>query len=125
MTQTSMEQTYALQAEMLANRVKKKFLHLRKRYARQNLEIFRLYDWDIPEIRAVVDWYAGHLVVGEYTRKQSTPEWLPRMGNAVALALDVPKDRLHLKIRRAGIKEGARYKRIDHVDKKSPWRNGT
>ncbi len=120
MTQTSMEQTYALQAEMLANRVKKKFLHLRKRYARQNLEIFRLYDWDIPEIRAVVDWYAGHLVVGEYTRKQSTPEWLPRMGNAVALALDVPKDRLHLKIRRAGIKEGARYKRIDHVDKKIP-----
>ena len=120
MTQTSMEKTCARQAEMLANRVKKRFLHLRKRYARQNLEIFRLYDWDIPEIRAVVDWYAGHLVVGEYTRKQSTREWLPLMGNAVARALGVPKARLHLKIRRAGIQEGSRYERIDHVNEKIP-----
>jgi 23S rRNA (cytosine1962-C5)-methyltransferase len=115
-----MEQTYARQAEMLANRVKKRYLHLRKRYARQNLEVFRLYDWDIPEIRAVVDWYAGHLVVGEYTRKQSTREWLPLMGNAVARALDVPEERLHLKRRRAGIKEGTRYKRIDHKNEKIP-----
>jgi 23S rRNA (cytosine1962-C5)-methyltransferase len=115
-----MEQTYVRQAEMLANRVKKRFLHLRKRYARQNLEVFRLYDWDIPEIRAVVDWYAGHLVVGEYTRKQSSREWLPLMGTAVVRALDVPEDRLHLKIRRAGIEGGTRYKRIDHKNQKSP-----
>lgn len=120
MTQTSMEQTCARQAEMLANRVKKRYLHLRKRYARQNLEVFRLYDWDIPEIRAVVDWYGGHLVVGEYSRKQSTKDWLPLMGTAVARALDVPEDRLHLKIRRAGIQEGSRYERIDHKNEKIP-----
>ena len=53
---------------------------MHKRFAKQNLEVFRLYDWDIPEIRAVVDWYAGHLVVGEYAREQSTPYWLPLMG---------------------------------------------
>ena len=73
---------YNHQAEMLANKVKKRFRHLHKRFAKQNIEVFRLYDWDIPEIRAVVDWYAGHLVVGEYTRTQSTPEWLPMMGAA-------------------------------------------
>ncbi len=66
----------------------------------------------------MVDWYAGHLVVGEYSRKQSTPDWLPIMGRAVAQALDVPENKLHLKIRRAGIKEGTRYKRINHENKK-------
>ena len=88
------------QAKMLANKVKKIYTHLRKRYARQNLEVFRLYDWDIPDIRAVVDWYGGHLVIGEYSRKQSTPEWLPLMGSAVADALNVPREKLHLKVRK-------------------------
>ncbi len=108
------------QAQMLANKVKKRYKHLRKRYAKQNLEVFRLYDWDIPEIRTVVDWYAGHLVIGEYSRNQSTPDWLPIMGNAVAQSLNVPKENLHLKIRKAGHNEGERYKRLDHTNQKIP-----
>ncbi len=116
----TLKKKYKNQAMMLANKVKKKFKHLRKRYARRNIDIFRLYDWDIPEIRAVVDWYAGHIVIGEYSRKQSTPDWLPMMGEAVAKSLDVPQARLHLKIRRAGIKEGKRYVRIDHTDQMIP-----
>jgi 23S rRNA (cytosine1962-C5)-methyltransferase len=108
------------QAQMLANKVKKRYRHLRKRYARQNLEIFRLYDWDIPDIRAVVDWYGGHLVVGEYSRQQSTPDWLPLMGSAVAAALNVSKENLHLKIRKSGIKDGTRYKRLNHTNQKIP-----
>jgi 23S rRNA (cytosine1962-C5)-methyltransferase len=106
------------QGEMLANRVKKRFKMVRKRFTRQGIEVFRLYDWDIPEIRAVVDWYAGHLVVGEYMRRQSVPEWLPMMGKAVAQALAVPVENLHLKERRAGKQNGARYRRLDHTDKK-------
>jgi len=105
---------------MLANRVKKRFKHLYKRYKKQNLEVFRLYDWDIPEIRAVVDWYAGHLVVGEYSREQSTSDWLPVMGEAVAQILDVPLGNLHLKVRKAGIQEGTRYSRIDTRNQKIP-----
>lgn len=112
--------TYEAQAAMLANRVKKRFKHLYKRYKKQNLEIFRLYDWDIPEIRAVVDWYAGHLVVGEYSREQSIRDWLPHMGKAVAESLDVPMENLHLKIRKAGIKEGTRYQRINTRNQKIP-----
>ena len=68
-----LQEKFHNQSQMLANKVKKRFKHLRKRYAGQNIEVFRLYDWDIPEIRAAVDWYAGHLVIAEYTRKQSTP----------------------------------------------------
>lgn len=107
---------YNHQAEMLANKVKKRYHHLHKRFARQNIEVFRLYDWDIPEIRAVVDWYGGHLVVGEYTRAQSTPEWLPIMGTAVCAALGVPPDNLHLKARFYGKADGRRYERIDTTD---------
>jgi 23S rRNA (cytosine1962-C5)-methyltransferase len=112
-----LEAKYRGQATMLANRVKKRYQHLRKRFAKEHIEVFRLYDWDIPEIRAVVDWYAGHLVIGEYTRKQSTPEWLPLMGAAVAEAMGVPAEKLHLKERFYGHADGKRYKRIDYTDK--------
>ncbi len=106
------------QADMLANRVLKRFKHLRKQFSRQHIEVFRLYDWDIPEIRAVVDWYAGHLVIGEYMRRQSISGWLPMMGEAVAKALQVPPEKVHLKERRAGKQDGKRYTRIDYTDKK-------
>jgi 23S rRNA (cytosine1962-C5)-methyltransferase len=109
---------YEKQAQMLANKVQKTYKHLKKRFARQNIEVFRLYDWDIPEIRAAVDWYAGHLVIAEYTRKQTVPEWLPMMGAAVAKILDVPDEKVHLKERRAGKQDGKRYERIDNTNKK-------
>jgi 23S rRNA (cytosine1962-C5)-methyltransferase len=118
MVDLSLQQPYQHQAEMLANKVKKRFKHLRNRFKKQNIDVFRLYDWDIPEIRAVVDWYAGHLVIAEYTRLQSTPEWLPMMGAAVADALDVPPENIHLKERRTGKLDGKRYERIDHTERK-------
>ncbi|MGE0086102.1 MAG: class I SAM-dependent methyltransferase [Desulfococcaceae bacterium] len=118
MDKTELNTAFRNQAEMLANRVRKRRNHLRKRFAKQGIEVFRLYDWDIPEIRAVVDWYAGHLVIGEYTRMQSAPEWLPMMGEAVAKALDVPMENLHLKERMAGKQDGKRYERFDYTDKK-------
>lgn len=101
---------------MLANRVKKRFKHLNRRFNRQNIEIFRLYDWEIPEIRAVVDWYAGHLVIAEYTRQHSVPQWLPMMGEALAQALDVPTENVHLKERRVGKMDGKRYERLDQTN---------
>jgi 23S rRNA (cytosine1962-C5)-methyltransferase len=122
MTNQALQAKYETQAQMLANKVKKRFKHLCKRYAKQNLDVFRLYDWDIPEIRVVVDWYAGHIVIGEYARKQSAPQWLPIMGKYVANALNVPEKKLHLKIRQSGFKEGKRYERIDHTDQKIAMR---
>lgn len=117
-TDKNLEATYRRQGEMLANRVQKRLKHLRKRFARQNIEVFRLYDWDIPEIRAVVDWYAGRLVIAEYTRRQSTPEFLPMMGAAVGARLGIPDSGIHLKERRAGKQDGVRYERIAKTDEK-------
>ena len=118
MSDPDLEKKYQNQAVMLANRVKKRFQHLSKRFAREDIEVFRLYDWDIPEIRAVVDWYGGHLVIGEYLRKQSTPQWLPLMADAVAGILGVPPEKVHLKARVAGKQNGRRYQRLDHTEKK-------
>lgn len=112
------EKKYREQAEMLANRVSKKFKHLKKSFARQNIEVFRLYDWDIPEIRVAVDWYAGHLVIAEYTRKQTIDGWLEIIGGIVADKLDVPFENVHFKERRMGQNDGKRYERIDYTNKK-------
>ena len=118
MIDNATREKFSNQAEMLANRVKKKLKHLRKQFSKENIDVFRLYDWDIPEIRAVVDWYGGHLVIGEYTRKQTVPEWLPMMGEALGQVMDIPPEKIHLKERYYGIKEGKRYKRVDFTDKK-------
>ena len=100
------------QAEMLAQRVLKNFKHLRKSFEKAQIGAFRLYDWDIPEIRAVVDWYEGHLLVAEYARRQTDdlPDWLPTMAAAVAHVLDIPEDHVVLKRRHTGA--GVRYKKL-------------
>lgn len=99
-------------AQILSNRVRKRFRHLSRRFKRQDIDCFRLYDWDIKEIRAVIDWYGGHLVVGEYERLQTGPNWLPQMAAAVAQALNVPKEKIHIKRRHTKTKDGLRYKRM-------------
>ena len=100
------------QAEMLARRVQKNHKHLRRSFEKAQIGAYRLYDWDIPEIRAVVDWYEGHLLIAEYARRQTDdlPEWLPTMASAVAAALEVPADRVVLKRRQTGA--GVRYGKL-------------
>jgi 23S rRNA G2069 N7-methylase RlmK/C1962 C5-methylase RlmI len=97
-------------AEILANRLKKNYRHLARRFKREHIDVFRLYDRDIPEVRAVVDWYQGNLVVGEYVRLQTGPQWLTRMAQAAGEALGVPKDKVYTKRRRTQAGTGARYK---------------
>ncbi len=99
-------------AEILANRISKRFAHLSRRFRREGVECFRLYDWDIKEVRAVVDWYAGHVVIAEYVRLQTGPDWLPHMAQVVAATLGLPPERVHIKQRRTKISDGPRYSRL-------------
>ena len=96
-------------AEILSNRIRARFRHLSRKFKKQGIECFRLYDWDIPEVRAVVDWYAGHVVVAEYERLQTGPQLLGQMAAAVGETLNVPPDRIHIKRRHTQTKEGPRY----------------
>src|SRR2546421_4291613 len=99
---------------MLANRVRKNFRRLHRSFERDGVGAFRVYDWDVPEIRAAVDGYEGHRVVAEYGRAQTreTPGWLEAMGSAAASALDVPAERVHLKRRHTRPAHGPRYGRL-------------
>lgn len=98
-------------AQVLANRLKARYRHLARKFKREGIGVFRLYDRDIPEVRAVVDWYDGHLVVGEYVRLQTGPGWLPRMARAAGEALNVSADKIFMKRRRTKAAEGPRYQR--------------
>ena len=99
---------------MLANRVRKNFRKLHPRFERQGIGAFRLYDRDIPEVRAAVDWYEGHLVVAEYAREQTRgAPWLETIARAAAEALSVPPERVHIKIRSSG----AKYPRLARTGK--------
>ncbi|HEY5676576.1 MAG TPA: class I SAM-dependent methyltransferase [Myxococcales bacterium] len=109
------------QARMLANRVRKNFRRLHPRFEARRIGAFRLYDRDIPGIRAAVDWYEGHLVVAEYAREQTEGiPWLETMADAAAGALDVPADRVHLKKRRSG----EQYARLARRNQRIPVREG-
>lgn len=116
--QLSKPETLKYHAELLSNRVKKRFAHLFKKFKKQKIDCFRLYDWDIPEIRAVVDWYAGHVVVGEYVRWQTGDDWLPYMAQAVAETLKVPKERLHVRKRQTGTQGKPRYSKMGSQGKR-------
>lgn len=102
-----------IQAEILGNSLRKKFRHLSRRFKREKIDCFRLYDWDSPDIRIVVDWYAGHLVVSEYERQQTGPGYLPQMAKAAAKALNVPIDKVHNRRRHTKLQAGPRYGKID------------
>jgi len=84
----------AYHAELLGNRVAKRFRHLRKWAAREGIEAYRLYDRDIPEIPLSIDLYKDRLVVALYERPyERDPEveasWLKAMVAAAAGASGV------------------------------------
>jgi 23S rRNA (cytosine1962-C5)-methyltransferase len=114
------------QAEMLANRVSKSLRRWRRKFEREKVGAFRLYDHDIPEVRIVVDWYEGHVVVAEYERAQTrfVDDWLGQMGAAVVDKLGLPSDRLHLKRRRTRPSSGERYQRLGEAQRRIEVREG-
>ena len=127
------------QAQMLGNRLRKTFRKLKPGFDRRSIEVFRLYDRDIPEVRAVVDWYAGHAVLGEYARTQTEDEAYPAaLAAAVANALEISPGNVHFKQRRTrpakpGVaKSGtgpkpvgvARYERLSRTEERLIVREG-
>jgi len=111
---------------MLANRVRKNARKLRGPFEKKSIGAFRLYDWDIPELRMVVDWYEGHLVCAEYARTQTDaiPGWLESMGQACAAALEVPPEKVHLRKRRTRPAEGERYSKLASAGERLEVREG-
>ncbi len=92
--------TIAKHAEMLANRVRKNLKRLKPAFDRKNIGAFRLYDKDIPEVRAVVDWYEGEIVLAEYVREQTEDlPYLETLQSVLANRMDIPPEKIHLRKR--------------------------
>jgi len=92
------------QSQMLANRVSKRFKHLRKWAKRMGLEAFRLYDRDIPEIPLVLDFYNGFISGALYKRpyeKDPAEEalWLESMRNSLSQSLEIAPENIIIKQR--------------------------
>ncbi|MDR1565709.1 MAG: class I SAM-dependent methyltransferase [Treponema sp.] len=124
MTEINREAKAALQAEMLYNRLSKRYRHLAKWACRTGTDAFRLYDRDIPEIPLVLDRYNDAVSGALYERPYEKDEdeenrWLELMAASVSKALDIPINRVFLKERRRQRRRqegGAQYERIGQAN---------
>ncbi|WNO07633.1 bifunctional 23S rRNA (guanine(2069)-N(7))-methyltransferase RlmK/23S rRNA (guanine(2445)-N(2))-methyltransferase RlmL [Teredinibacter sp. KSP-S5-2] len=58
-------------AKMLANRLQKNLRKLRKWQKQQGMDCFRVYDADMPEYAAAIDFYQGDIHIQEYQAPKS------------------------------------------------------
>jgi len=89
---------------MLANRLRKNMRVVGKWARKQSLECFRVYDADLPEYAFAIDFYGDFIHMQEYLAPSSIDEAkvIARREQAlvaVQLALDVPANRIQMKIR--------------------------
>ena len=99
------------QALMLANRLEKRFRHLKKWAKRKSIGAFRLYDRDIPEIPLVLDYYgsfaqtqdgavSGSLYKRPYEKDENDESiWLSAMKDCIASSLKIKPENVFLKQR--------------------------
>jgi 23S rRNA G2069 N7-methylase RlmK/C1962 C5-methylase RlmI len=92
------------QAQLLYNRLVKRYRHLKKWARRIGTDAYRLYDRDIPEIPLVLDFLDNAVSGALYKRPYEKDEeeekfWLSSMAGAISLALNIPRDSLFLKQR--------------------------
>ena len=104
------------QAEIFRARLTKRIRHLR-RWPKQGITCYRLYEQDIPEVPLVVDRYEDCLHIAEFARPtEHTPaehaDWLDLMLRAAAEVAEVPAENVFLK-RRERQRGAAQYERLE------------
>jgi 23S rRNA (guanine2445-N2)-methyltransferase / 23S rRNA (guanine2069-N7)-methyltransferase len=104
------------QAEIFRARLAKRARHLR-RWPKQGITCYRLYEQDIPEVPLVVDRYEDCLHIAEFARPtEHTPaehaDWLDLMQRTAAEVTEVPVENVFLK-RRERQRGTDQYERLD------------
>lgn len=106
----------------LANRLRKRYRHLRKWARRTDVTCFRIYERDIPEYPLIVDWYDGEAVVWLYQRKRDeTPaeaqRWAEESLAQVQQGLDLSAAQIFVKERQVqrGNEQYDRFGQDSHV----------
>ncbi|GMO50222.1 MAG: class I SAM-dependent methyltransferase [Treponemataceae bacterium] len=111
------------QQEFFFNRLQKNYRRLKKRARKRNFDSFRVYDRDIPEIPLALDVYHIQSVSPEYAGTDAGADavlyvmmylyerpyykdpgeeemWLTHMKDAAARALDIPRGRVIVSVRK-------------------------
>lgn len=106
--------------EPFENRLQKIDRHRGKRARRQELDCYRVFDFDLPEFPLVVDRYADHLYVAAYRNKgprwlSESPEvlddWVDWCLPSLVKALNVEVEKIHIKQRRKKGHAGDQYQK--------------
>ncbi len=84
-----------------ANRLARMARHWHRWARRQNIEAYRVYDRDLPEVALAIDWLAGYVLVTPYRRRHARTlieqtQWLDRAVEMICGTLEVPRDRVVL-----------------------------
>lgn len=92
-------------ATMFANRLKKNLRQLKRWAQREDVTCYRLYDADMPEYSVAVDLYEQWVHVQEYQAPvtidpDQAHKRLGEVMEALPEALDIPPERIFLKVRR-------------------------
>ncbi len=102
---------------MLSNRLQKRKRHLQKWAKRSQITCYRLYNRDIPDYPAIVDWYDGEAVVWLYARKKDvTPAeeelWQAHTLEEIAKGLALPPEKIFVKERFRQTGLDVQYERV-------------
>jgi 23S rRNA G2069 N7-methylase RlmK/C1962 C5-methylase RlmI len=89
---------------MLANRLKKRQKHLRKWARRRGITCYRLYERDIPDCPAIIDWYDGEAVLWLLQRKkdetlEQAETWRKETLRQATEGLGLEREQLFVKVR--------------------------
>jgi len=92
-------------SEMFGNRLRKNYKHIAKWAKREGVSCYRLYDKDLPEYAVAVDLYEDWVQVQEYAPPSDIDENAAarRLRDVMARvpeALEIPAERVFLKVRR-------------------------
>ena len=103
------------EAVPLLNRLRKNGRHLRRWLEREEIEVWRLYDRELPQFNVVVDIYGRNALVQEFAAPASVPraeaERRRRLAlTAVRAALGVHRERVFLRTRQRQ-RPGQQYRR--------------
>ena len=107
-------------AQMFSNRLRKNLAQLGRWAANEGVTCYRLYDADMPEYAFAIDIYGPapvHAYVQEYAAPATVAEERVRERRADALAaipdaLDLPREQIHVRVRRRS-RGGEQYTKFD------------
>ncbi|MCV6613717.1 MAG: bifunctional 23S rRNA (guanine(2069)-N(7))-methyltransferase RlmK/23S rRNA (guanine(2445)-N(2))-methyltransferase RlmL, partial [Cellvibrionaceae bacterium] len=92
-------------AQMVLNRLRKNIKPLKKWAEQRQIDCYRVYDADMPEYSAAIDYYAGHWHVQEYQAPASVKEdkaqgRLQELVDALVVGFELNPEQIFIKQRR-------------------------